>query len=294
MQNQKNKGQLQSPSVHVWADVSPLPAFKIETGAEARARVGAVHVSDEWLDCVRVSVALASRAMPAGPLLLECQGQQVLAMAQRQAGKLQASTAKDGRAMSDTSVSEAVGAGAAAVVAWRNGQELDGGQYGAAGVCWRAVVASVSRDMLGESIEEWRGEEGGAECWDSLTGSMLPLPQLVGDGSRQDRASRLLFERARAKRGDLLARRVETLKLRGGRGKRGELIDKLHRAAVQLLHGVSVDKAAQAAGFKSSRASGAGGVVRAGDRLMEGARRLGLRVQFNLRQSGPSFHRPIV
>jgi len=128
MQNQKNKGQLQSPSVHVWADVSPLPAFKIETGAEARARVGAVHVSDEWLDCVRVSVALASRAMPAGPLLLECQGQQVLAMAQRQAAKLQASTAKDGRAMSDTSVSEAVGAGAAAVVAWRNGQELDGGQ----------------------------------------------------------------------------------------------------------------------------------------------------------------------
>ena len=118
MQNHKFKGLLRSPSVHVWADVSPLPAFKIETEAGARARVGAVHVSDEWLDCVPISVALASRAMPAGPLLLECQGQQVLTMAQRQAGKLQASTAKDGRAMSDTSVSEAVGAGAAAVVAW--------------------------------------------------------------------------------------------------------------------------------------------------------------------------------
>jgi hypothetical protein len=117
-----------------------------------------------------------------------------------------------------------------------------------------------------------------------------PIPKTYErrDDSRQDRATRLLFERARAKRGDLLARRVESLKLRArgkGGAKRAAVIDKLHRAAVQLLHGVSVDEAARAAGFKPcNRARAAGGTTRAGDRLMQAARRLGLRVQFNLRQ----------
>src|SRR5207244_1172341 len=125
------------------------------------------------------------------------------------------------------------GAGAAAVVQWRNGAELDGADRGAAGVSWRAVVQSVAFDWFGESIEDWRESSGGgADGFDLLTGSAMPLPALVGDGSRAERASRLLFERARAKRPSLLARRIESLKLRRGRGKRGELIDKVHRAAV--------------------------------------------------------------
>jgi hypothetical protein len=108
---------------------------------------------------------------------------------------------------------------------------------------------------------------------------------LVGDGSRDERAARLLFERARAKRPALLARRVEILKAQGGRGKRADLIDKVHRAAVLLLHGESVDTAAASAGF---RASGAGRhTMRAGDMLARAARRLGFRVQFNLRQREP-------
>jgi len=280
--------------VHVWADDSPLPEFKIDRGesegkgagkGKGKGRVGAVWgVSPECIDFVPIGAALQSRFIPAGYLLQEAQGQETLAMARRQAAKLKKSMGYDGRVMSDTTEQEAIGAGVAAVVAWRNGAELDGAEFGAGGVSWRAMVRAVATDSLGdsvESIELWRDDDGGADCWDKLTGSALPLPPLVGDGSPQERITRLLFERARAKRPELLARRIESLKLRGGRGKRAELIDKLHRAAVLLLHGESVDKAASAAGFK---ASGVGRhAVRAGDRLIRAARRLGFRVQFTAR-----------
>src|ERR1051325_718856 len=278
----KPKGRVLAPSVHVWADTSALPEFRIDTGGGGGGeRFGAVCVSEESLDFVSIGAALQSRFIPAGPLLHECQGQQTLATAKRQAARLAGGMSKAGRGMSDTSQADAVGAGAAAVVAWRNGAELDGADRGAAGVSWRAVVQSVAFDRFGESIEDWRESSGGADGFDLLTGSAMPLPALVGDGSRAERASRLLFERARAKRPNLLARRIESLKLRRGRGKRGELIDKLHRAAVLLLHGEQIDLAASGAGFNASGAS------RAGDRLMQAARRLGFRVQFTARDREP-------
>jgi len=103
-------------------------------------------------------------------------------------------------------------------------------------------VRSVSTvDTLGESVEDWRREDGSID-WESLTGSALPLPQLCGDASREDKAPRLLFERARGKRAGLLARRVASLKLQAT-GRRVEVVDKIHRAAVQLLHGASLDAA---------------------------------------------------
>jgi hypothetical protein len=275
------KGFTSPPSVHVWADVAPLPEFKIELGTGAGAGGGAVLVSEACLDFLSIGVALASASIPAGPLLRECQGLQVLAMARAQAAKLAKSMQRDGRGMSSTSQDEAAAAGAAAVVAWRNGAKLDGAKQGARGVCWRAVVRAVAMDSFGESIEHWRDLDGGADCFDKLTGSALPLPALVGDGSRDERATRLLFERARAKRPALLARRVESLKAGGGRGKRAESIDRVHRAAILLLHGEDMDTAAQAAGFKPS---GSGRqAVRAGDMLMRAARRLGFRVQFTVR-----------
>jgi hypothetical protein len=278
------RGRTIAPQNHVWADLgTEYKPFKIEreTGAGA-GRVGAVLVS-EALDRLPIGAALSSVAMPCGYLLHEAQGQGVLDMARKQAAKLRQSMRRDGRKMSDTTEQEAIAAGAGAVVRWRNGEDCDGAEHGAAGVCWRAIVQSVAQDSFGESIEDWRGQDDdGADSFDTLTGSALPLPSLVGDGSRSERASRLLFERARAKRGDLLARRIESLKAKGGRGKRGELIDKIHRAAILLLHGESVDNAATGAGFKPY---GSGRhAVRAGDSLMQAFRRLGFRVRFNLRQ----------
>src|ERR1043165_427860 len=274
----KPKGRVLAPSVHVWADTSALPEFRIDTGGGGGGeRFGAVCVSEESLDFVSIGAALQSRFIPAGPLLTEVQGQQTLATAKRQAAKLAYSMRHDGRGMSDTSQADAGGAGAAAVVQWRNGADLYGADIGAACVYWRAVVKSVASDWFGESIEDWRESSGGADGFDLLTGSAMPLPALMGDGSRSERAARLLFERARAKRPALLARRIESLKARGGRGRRGELLDKLHRAAVLLLHGEPVDTAASLAGFKASGAS------RAGDYLMRAARRLGFQVQFPVR-----------
>lgn len=172
---QKPKGATVAPSVHVWADQTvTLPAFKIESGTGTGTGCGAVLVSEEWLDCLSINTALASHYIPAGPLLRQCQGLQVLAMAQAM-------------------------------------------------------------------------------------------------------AARLLFERARAKRPALLARRIEIIKARGGRGKRAALVDKVHRTAVLLLHGDSVDSAAAATGFKAS------GQSKAGDYLMRSVRRLGFRVQFTVR-----------
>src|SRR5258707_1120246 len=107
----------------------------------------------------------------------------------------------------------------------------------------RAVAPSVHVWADTTTLPEFRIDtaSGGADSFDLLTGSALPLPALVGDGSRSERATRLLFERTRAKRPALLARRVESIKAQGGRGKRGELIDKVHRAAVLLLHGEQID-----------------------------------------------------
>jgi hypothetical protein len=113
-----------------------------------------------------------------------------------------------------------------------------------------------------------------------LAGSALPLPGCYE--SRDDKAARLAFERARAKRPALLARRVESIKAKGGRGRRGELVDKVQCASVLLLHGESIDKAAELAGFK---ASGSGRhAVKAGDRLAQAVRRLGFKFQFTARQ----------
>jgi hypothetical protein len=233
------------------------------------------------------------RAIPAGPLLTECQGQLDLAEARGQAARLAASMARDGREMSDTSEAEAVGAGCLAVVAWRNGQDVAGVEIGARGVCWRAIVQSVARDSFGESIELWRENdgEGGADCFDSLTGSALPLPRLLGDASRAERAARLLFERARAKRPGLLARRIEAIKAKGGRGRRAASVDRVHRAAVLLLHGESIDKAASAAGFKASGQPGRQ-FKPAGDQFAQAVRRLGFRFRLNLRQGDPKERKP--
>ena len=272
----RGKGATRAASVHQWADDEPLlqVPFAMGGGPGAGAGAGACLVSAACLEFLPLSVALASRFMPAGPMLFEAQGQLTAAAAAGHASRLAVSVKRRGGECSETSEIEAAAAGASAVVEWRNGADLDGGELGARGVSWRAVVGSIKRDSLGESIEHWRA----GDDYDSLTGSALPLPQLLGDASRDDKASRLLFERARAGRGSLLARRIDSLLRLGGRGQRAELVGKVHRAAVLLLHGSSLDQAAAAAGFNAS------GRCRAGDRFAQALRRLGLRVRFNLRQ----------
>jgi hypothetical protein len=213
----------------------------------------------------------------------ELQGQFDLARCWSQVERLAAAMRRDGRECSDTTKADAASAGALALARWRaigarHPQARLRGTVGA--VAWRAVVREVASDQLGDAVtlanmtaEDWHG-------------SALPLPQLRGDDSRGDRASRLLFERARAKRVGLLQRRLASLTAAAGRGANGarrrEAVERVGRAVLLLLHGDNLDCAAVAAGFTASQ--GTHGTVRAGDRLLQAARRLGLGVQFTVRQ----------
>jgi hypothetical protein len=277
----KGKGAMQPAAVHVWASQSdPLPAFASEP--RQGQRQGACLVQWATLDFLPVSVALGSPFAAVGPLFREIQGQSDLGIAQRQAKGITATMRKRGAVPSNATEGDAIGDGALALCAWRvtYGPRVLGESV--ALVCWRAIIASIARaDMLGESIEHWRADDSGADCWDRLSTSALPLPPLIGDGSRYERACRLRFERARATRLSRLSLRMGLRKLRAT-GRQGESVDKVHRALVQLLYGASLDEAARAAGYKS-RGQGRH-VVRAGDTLTAAARRLGYRVQFEARQ----------
>jgi hypothetical protein len=145
-------------------------------------------------------------------------------------------------------------------------------------------VRSVAvRNLYGESLSDWQVDDSEGATWDSLTGSALPLPSLTGDASRQDKASRLLFERARAKRPALLAKRFAVIQANrlGARGRASDAVDRVHRASLLLLQGESLERAALAVGYHDT---GTGRhAIKAGDSLTKAVRRLGFRVAFNQR-----------
>ncbi|HVM51261.1 MAG TPA: hypothetical protein VMU04_24740 [Candidatus Acidoferrum sp.] len=278
-----------TPARHVLVALDDtLPAFQVEHDSSPGQGAGQVNVSIDALDNVPLRDALVTGYIPAGPLLQAAQAQLDLARAKRQAKRLVASMTRNGAQVGNAVEPDAIGDACNALQTWRN--LIGPKQLESPGlISWRACVESVAkRDLYGESISLWEAPwshldaqgycDSGA--WDSLTGSALPLPQLTGDASRADRASRLLYERARAKRPALLARRIDALK-QGQNGRRLEAIDRLHRACILMLHGQSLDGAAQAVGY---HASGQGRhAVKAGDVLLKAARRIGLRVAFTQR-----------
>jgi hypothetical protein len=294
------KGVMRQASGHVWADPQDsLPAFlfnfdgqgqglPVWTGEHPYSRIDGRLAMQGWLpytaiDGVSIGQALQSAYTPAGPLLQAAQGQLLLAMATRQAGKLVAKmdSVKGAHKTSDATRQDSIGAGVLAVCQSRAmvGPRLPESM---ASVCWRAIVREVSTiDLYADTMEQLPFDPQGRVDYDSLTATALPLPQLTGDATRQDKAARLLFERARAKRPAKLARRIETLKA-GANAKRQAALDKVHNAALYLLAGDSLEVAAVKAGYK---ASGQGRqTVRACDRLVEQARRMGWQFLFNLRQ----------
>jgi hypothetical protein len=240
----------------------------------------------EAIDCIPVDVAVRGQSQPGGPLLLEVQGQSDMSIAERQAGSLGQQMKLKGLC-SDTTIADGVSAGLVALTQWHNGQDVDGGTGSAESVSWRAVQTSMGADTFGDTVTLSEFTP------DSLASSMLPLPQLIGDDSREDRAARLLFERARVKRPALLHRRLAAIKAQGGRGKRGELVERVGRACLLMLQGESFERAAELAGFKGAKGGAGRGNIRAGDRLARAVRRLGIRFQLSLRQTGKDIARPI-
>jgi hypothetical protein len=214
--------------------------------------------------------ALASLEQPTGPLLLEAQGQTDLLLARACVRKLVTRMAADGRAVSDTTQADAVGAACLALTQWRQREDI--GERLAARVAWRAVVDEVSDDCLGDSVPVHTV----ADDW-------LWFNRAQGDESRSERAARFKVERLARTRHVRLLRRLANLP--PGRGKRKEAIERVGRAAVFLLQGERLDTAAAMAGFKA-RSDGHGGTKNHGDGLIQSVKRLGLiGEQFNIRRA---------
>lgn len=249
---------------------------------------GAMMIDDaiDSIPITDVIMAPITQAQPAGSLLLEVQGQVDLAMAEQHAQRLGRQMKSKGLC-SDTTIEEGLSDGLAAVTIWRNQYTVrDANAPSARAVCWQAVQRSMSADAYGDtdSLDTFNP--------DSLAESAMPLPQLVGDDSRTDKAARLLFERARAKRPALLARRIAAIKAQGGRGKRAELVERVGRACLLMLQGESLEQAATLAGFKGASGGAGRGDIKPGDRLARALRRLGFRVQLSLRQVGKDIAKP--
>ena len=235
-------------------------------------------------DALPVSVALASDELPAGELLRACQalraeeqGQADLALGRKLAHALRWRIIADGRDVSETTEQDGAAAATAAVVAWRNGAlpspVVAPGKTAAAVqvVAWRAVVAEISADTFGNSIEL----SSVSDQWLLAECSALAVACVAGFETRDEKARRLLAERGKAKRKLRLLARAELVKAAINRQKRlfhkysrrCALVDKVTRAALLLLSGVSLDAAARLATRTTQ-----GGVMRGGGRWPAAAR----------------------
>jgi hypothetical protein len=165
----------------------------------------------------------------------------------------------NGGKVSATMEDEAKGAGAAAVVAWRNGALAcppapgDRVVEAVAVVAWRAVSDELSRDDKGRSVEL----STVSDEWLAAAVEPLAVACLSGFETRDDKAARLLRERDAMRRGAALAVKVDGL--RHGNARRMALVERIGAAAARMIGGDGMDAAA-AVGFKA----GGGKDVRVG------------------------------
>ena len=215
------------------------------------------------VEAMSVAAALSSCERPAGDMLAACQAAQDIALGKRAAAKLAGRMRGDGKTVGEDNEREAAAAAVHALALWRAGLalrrcEVSGGdevvtaegdrETLAARVAWRACVAVLSDDTLGESL--------------SLSTAVLP-----GE-SREERAARLAIERHQHTRQARLVRRLDVIAT--GRGRRAQAVEKVRNALALVLAGDSLDDAATAAGFKASGRTGAG------SRLVRACQRLGI------------------
>ena len=197
----------------------------------------------------------------AGSLLGELQAQLDLKICGDTAHKLAARMLRDGKQASAATIAAAAADAAArlAIIRARHPAWIFGVRLAA----WKLVSRSVADDGLGKGIQYFSPDVLG-----DLRAQALPLPALLGDDSRGDMASRLLFERARAKRPALLARRIASLDGATSHAKRKLAIQKVAQVARLVMSGASLTDAAQASGFS------AGGKMSAGDMASRAALRI--------------------
>ncbi len=186
-------------------------------------------------------------------------------------------------------------------------------------IAYRAIVKAISADTFGDGAQfiqpeadaKWATRE--AHAGESRTDKArrllvlrgaedftLPADFIVATGKAAGRASDARTAHgAKAcdvasaaqvviPKGTVISGRIKRLQTKMSRlstfGRRGESVDKLTRASVFLLKGESLDGAAAQAGYKGSAGGAGGGAVRAGDRMLEAAKRNGF--QFTVHARG--------
>ena len=175
----------------------------------------------------------------------------------------------DGKTVELSSFEAAIQDAFCAVVMWRAGgvmvRDANGCDTLGAGdlekhvarVAWRALVASLSTDSVGESIQIMGGQED-----DWLFAQILPSE------SRAERKARWAIEaRAGSRQMELVQKMAD---IGAGRGRRKAAVEKVGNALGLMLGGDTLDQAAAAVGFKVR------GRHAAGDSLLRAAKRLGI------------------
>jgi hypothetical protein len=224
---------------------------------------------------------LRSVEQPAGPLLLEVQGQMDQALCERLLKTLHSRMVGNGRRVEwcggqwSPTFQDALGAGLLALAQWRAGVDVEGAEHGAAAVVWRAMVASIDSDTWGDSpagvaavaeLQAWLELENvGASPWEIRREWHL---ERLRHGHQQHKQARRLAMVEQVRDG-----------LAAGRGRRAALADKVKQATVLMLSGMVADEAAAAAGFKASAGGrGGGGKVKPADRLAAALKRAGVAI----------------
>jgi hypothetical protein len=231
---------------------------------------------------------------PAGAMLREVQAAAVerqavedIRLCRKLAQLLRRRMESDGREVNDTTERDAAAAGVVAVVQWRSGVlpspivTSDKTPHAVNAVAWRAIVAEMSADTFGSSVEL----SSVSEDWLLAACDPLAVACVGGLESRYDKVTRWMAERGAVRRKARVLERLELFKAGAG-ARRRELIDKTGRACLLLVGGYSLDSAAAQAGFKAAGRSSAG------DRLAQAVRALGVGVQFNLRQHVTNYSEP--
>jgi hypothetical protein len=217
------------------------------------------------------------------------QGESDLRLARAMAAKLAGKQKNDRRVVTLTMQKEAAAAAALAITQWRNGvlksQAVAGDKtYNPASiVAWRACAAAMADTGMADTLElsavsdaflfERPKDMEGYALAAAWAVEPLAVACLGGFETRNDKASRLLLERAKARRKAALPARMEGYK--GASRCKAATVERVEGVARLLIEGSDIESASLAVGFNVQK-----GRMSAASQLAKSVRRL--RLPFSL------------
>jgi len=242
-------------------------------------------------------------------LFTEERGAFYLALSRACAAKLARRMRSVGKHVSQAAEADGAAAGVLALIRWQStGLNADNApevETQHARIAWRAVVAEISRDTLGESIplhtvsDDWlwqnaqpcesRAERAARWQIERAAIGYTLREDLQFRVGKVENGKRVGFEFMTLPKGMKVSARYCNLAKRfanlpSGRGKRADTINRVSNATAMMLQGMTIDEAATAAGF-NPRSNGQF-TRSAGDAFCQALRRLGFEIRGHARQIG--------